>query len=216
MEITLNYIEAMKEGYLFTPCWGGSDNEVSEFLWFIDNERDLRKKWWHIKPGEVVFDIGCRFGSWTLPALAAGAIVFAIDPCRDSFFPLATQLCLNQIDVRCRHLPIMLGNENKIADFYAKENAGKGEGTPEKRMMFTFDVFAMPLPRLDWIKIDVEGAELEVLQGAKESLQKFSPRVIVEYHEQFGASIKAIQDYMRSLRYCQQEQEGVHGLWIKE
>lgn len=35
-------------------------------------------------------------------------------------------------------------------------------------------------PRVDFIKIDVEGMELEVLEGAKETIQKFKPQLLIE------------------------------------
>ena len=44
--------------------------------------------------------------------------------------------------------------------------------------MMTLD--SLDLSRLDLIKIDVEGMELEVLQGAKATLERFRPIIIVE------------------------------------
>lgn len=215
--ITLNQIEHISYPggeYLFTPYYGGTPEQVYEFLWFLSHEVELRNKWWNVKAGDMVFDIGCRLGSWTLPALAAGGTVWAIDPCRDSFFPLATQLFLNQFDTRCRHVAIMLGSETKMADFYATENAGAGEGVPEQRLMYTLDCLAQTCSKIDWIKIDVEGGELDVLQGAVQSLIKFSPTVIVEYHDHLGASSDKVRELMSSLGYAE-ELDGVHGLWLK-
>ena len=36
--------------------------------------------------------------------------------------------------------------------------------------------------KLDWIKIDVEGAEERVLRGAQKILSCFSPKLIIECH----------------------------------
>jgi len=38
------------------------------------------------------------------------------------------------------------------------------------------------IPRVDFIKIDVEGAELDVLAGAKKTLEKFHPIVVMEFN----------------------------------
>ncbi len=38
------------------------------------------------------------------------------------------------------------------------------------------------LPPPDWIKIDVEGMEAEVLTGASETLRRFHPQMVVEIH----------------------------------
>jgi len=40
------------------------------------------------------------------------------------------------------------------------------------------------IEKVDWIKIDVEGAEFETLKGLEDTLRKKSPRLIVEVFEQ--------------------------------
>lgn len=48
------------------------------------------------------------------------------------------------------------------------------------------DVLPRLLSRLDWIKIDVEGAECEVLCGLKETISKYKPKIIIEiFYENF-------------------------------
>ncbi len=44
-------------------------------------------------------------------------------------------------------------------------------------------VAALGLPRVDYIKMDIEGAEREALQGASETLRRFQPRLMLDsYH----------------------------------
>ncbi|ALK09916.1 FkbM family methyltransferase [Blastochloris viridis] len=50
-------------------------------------------------------------------------------------------------------------------------------GTIETRMM---PIDALGLQRLDFIKIDIEGMELEALKGARKSLEAFKPQLIIE------------------------------------
>jgi hypothetical protein len=57
------------------------------------------------------------------------------------------------------------------------------ENTPVLATSIDALVRAFALPSVDWIKIDVEGAEVEVLQGAKETLQRFSPTLWIEIHD---------------------------------
>jgi len=44
------------------------------------------------------------------------------------------------------------------------------------------------LEKLDFIKVDVEGAELEVIRGATRPIEKDRPRILVECHERENAA----------------------------
>jgi hypothetical protein len=41
----------------------------------------------------------------------------------------------------------------------------------------------MQLDRLDWIKMDIEGGEIEALKGAEMSLGRYRPHLFVEVHD---------------------------------
>ena len=66
-------------------------------------------------------------------------------------------------------------------------------------------VESLGLERVDVVKIDVEGAELDVLLSATTLLDKFRPVVIVEYSTNtwnaFGATAEAVQSFCRRHRY---------------
>lgn len=65
-------------------------------------------------------------------------------------------------------------------------------------------VSELELNRIDVIKIDTDGFELEVLKGAKNTIQKFRPILIVEVNEALatrGVSIQEIFDFMIEQRY---------------
>jgi 2-polyprenyl-3-methyl-5-hydroxy-6-metoxy-1,4-benzoquinol methylase len=52
---------------------------ISPETFGIDEETPMRERYWQPKAGDVCIDIGAFHGSYTLPALAAGATVYAID-----------------------------------------------------------------------------------------------------------------------------------------
>lgn len=58
---------------------------------------------------------------------------------------------------------------------------------------------------LDFIKIDVEGAEVTALQGARETIQRFRPKIAVEYNRETalraGTSIEELDDLLESYGY---------------
>ena len=57
-------------------------NSITASSLTFDDEEQVRTHYYYpyIKAGDVVFDIGASFGSYTLPALALGATVFAFSP----------------------------------------------------------------------------------------------------------------------------------------
>ena len=64
---------------------------------------------------------------------------------------------------------------------------------------------AQRLTRLDLLKIDVEGSETAVLQGARESLRRFRPAVVVEAYDpslrQLGTSASELLQLLRDSGY---------------
>ncbi len=62
-------------------------------------------------------------------------------------------------------------------------------------------------PRLDFIKIDVEGLVLRVLDGAQRALDQFHPRVLTEVGDNltlFGDTTADVVTFMASHGYCQE------------
>jgi len=60
----------------------------------------------------------------------------------------------------------------------------------------------LELPAPDLIKIDCEGAEMQVLQGAAETLRKHRPVVHLEVHPLLGVSETAVQEFLHSAGYA--------------
>lgn len=63
----------------------------------------------------------------------------------------------------------------------------------------TLDSFSFP--RIDLIKIDAEGVELEILRGAKETLQRLRPIVIFEFHSDDLSKYTDYEVFFDTLRY---------------
>ena len=68
------------------------------------------------------------------------------------------------------------------------------------------------LTKIDFIKIDVEGAELPSLQGAEHILRKHKPLLFVEvckaWMKSFGYNAKELEAFLRSLSYSRFEVVG--------
>lgn len=144
-------------------------------------------------PNPVLVDVGANTGSFSLlPALLPDLTVFAFEPNREVYDILEQHLRMNH--VRHRVLPFCEAAWNQhetlllsIPYTYATGCATLGkpvEYTPVAQQV----VEAVPLddllddnpPRIDLIKIDVEGSEKFVLEGAKRLIERYRPIILVE------------------------------------
>lgn len=70
------------------------------------------------------------------------------------------------------------------------------------------------LTRLDFIKIDTEGNEWKVLQGAQQTLQRFLPTILFEYEKPYwqnnGCSPDEARSFLKALHYRIYEVHGDH------
>jgi FkbM family methyltransferase len=137
------------------------------------------------RPGDTVIDGGAYWGdsarlfAWQLRG--RGKIV-ALEPSVKHFRRLARQrlpglipMCLgawNANEVRCFEDD---GGSSRIAD--------QGSSTVHLAPI-DWIVDELALPRVDVIKLDVEGAEAEALAGASETLRRFRPKVLLSIYHQ--------------------------------
>jgi FkbM family methyltransferase len=159
--------------------------EEDRQYWFND-EQEIRDRYWHIQPGQVVMDIGCHIGSYSIPALKAGAAVYAVDPAEGRLEEL--RRIWDGDPARLVTIPRALaGDGGYTPEFRASlGHAAYAEfHAPADARFSTLDVLAAEyaLTRLDWVKIDVEGAELGVLTGGLEALARFRPALLIEAHD---------------------------------
>jgi FkbM family methyltransferase len=153
----------------------------------IDEETPLRERYWQPKAGDVCIDIGAFHGSYTLPALAAGADVYAIDARTEPLEVLRQRAEEFGLSERLMLSCAAISNgEPYSAEHIEAITTGP---TPSREMIpdaewFTLDgLVSMWKPdRVDWVKVDVEGGEVGVLEGARRTLRRFSPRLLIEDH----------------------------------
>jgi FkbM family methyltransferase len=142
-----------------------------------------------VKPGMVVVDVGANIGAHTLffaAAVGPAGRVIAVEPQRILYQMLCSNLMLNTIpNVFAHHAglgsaagSILVPPLNYSASFnFGGLSLGafkEGETVP----VVTLDSLA--LSACHFVKIDVEGMEAEVLQGARETLARHSPILYVE------------------------------------
>lgn len=162
-----------------------------------------------IKEGDVVIDCGACEGFFTLKAIESGTKkVYCIEP-GESIVRCLNKTFENEIQKgKVEVWPYLLGEENKIVEFY--ENPGdpticqiwdkvydkEDESMTNRHLrdveMLTIDEFCMrhSLNRVDFIKADVEGSEVDLVSGAIETIKKFRPKLaIAVYHKPDNANL---------------------------
>lgn len=143
-----------------------------------------------LKEGDVFVDVGANIGFLSMVAsrkVGANGKVYAFEAVPDTANILQSNLDLNGIDNVCLER-YAVGNEHagKIYIYPEKGNRGGASGV-NKRSDQPIEVNLLRLgdgpafDRIDLIKIDVEGMELDVLKGAEDLIRKFKPSLIVEY-----------------------------------
>jgi FkbM family methyltransferase len=158
----------------------------------------------NVSAGDVLYDIGANVGVYSLIAatFAPAAQVVAIEPGYATFASLCDNLLLNGVADRVIPLPIVLGAETHLGSFsYRDVSAGAAiheldsdrSGAYRQRVLvLTLDEllerFDLPAPTL--VKLDVDGAEADVLAGARRTLQRPELRsLIVEVEEEVAEPV---------------------------
>jgi FkbM family methyltransferase len=141
-----------------------------------------------VRPGDLFVDVGANQGGWSLSLAGAGARVLAFEPIPVTRGRLVANLAMNEPGIRSavRVVADALGSEPGHARFTAGLDAGnhilRGDG---ESAADTVDVRIETLDahlgdeRPVLIKIDVEGEELGVLQGARASLERPSLAALI-------------------------------------
>jgi FkbM family methyltransferase len=177
----------------------------------FDDPEPIMPIWAEIKPGQTVVDVGAAFGCYTLAALAAEAVVYAFEPSTDGFRILTENLDLNGWEDRCIVDKTALYNGLEYPSALRKEVMGFHYVAKDHYRISTLDDEIGV--EVHFMKIDVEGAELGVLQGAFRTLLRWRPTLLIEDHDsesttwevcRYPHSIQSsdrIQRLLRSLDY---------------
>jgi len=148
---------------------------------------------------DVVIDVGANIGLFSTLCANRGCTVYSIEPNEDALDYLRRIKELNPtFDIRIINKAI--SDSNGVIPFYScKNNIGRnticddivdfwGKGdlfNVTQAESITLDTFVKlnRINKLDFIKADIEGSEINLLKGATETLKKFKPKLsICTYH----------------------------------
>lgn len=171
----------------------GSKKEEEEFINYF------------LKEGDVIIDCGAHLGTLSIVAskkVGQKGTVIALEPHPRTFSYLAR----NSKDNRCENITCInkaiSDKEGKafMTDSYVSDMNHIGDDGNIVVLTTTLDAIARDLEKIDLIKLDVEGYELQALKGGEETLKK--TRAI--YFESAGGSFArygySLKDMMKYLK----------------
>lgn len=205
----MNVVQRCRHGLMIynqRDVWQGRSFEV--YGEYSEAEVQLYTK--IIKNGDTVIEVGGNIGSLTVPIsrLTGTGVVMTFEPERTAFCTLAGNIAINNLrNVFCYQQAI--GKTTGVIDvpeldLERTDNFGGLELDKDYTKCPHYPVGlnsidAIDLQHCDIIKIDVEGMEMAVLEGAVKTIEKLSPHLVVE--DDRPEKSEALRAFIRSQGY---------------
>ncbi len=173
-----------------------------EFLGYYENCELETKRWCveNIKDDWVILDCGANIGYYTIlfSQQASRGHVYAIEP-TSTVEMLQKNLDHNKVN-NVTICPVALGNRTGVFRDGVFRTWGQEAEVAEYPFLTIDDlVDRYGITRLDFIKIDVDSYDFEVLQGAEQTLARFNPWVVVELGQSMHVRKDTINEALRWL-----------------
>lgn len=171
---------------------------IRGYDWGIYAAVSLRHEWYYhrllnglLDGGSVFIDVGAHLGGFTIRAARRCRLVIALEPDPRNYRYLVENIRLNNL-TNVVALPIAAyseactltlwlgrrsGESSLLADWDVTDAAVK---VPARRLDDAVEMVGVD--RVDLVKVDVEGAEHHVLEGAVNVLRKYRPILLLEIH----------------------------------
>ncbi len=172
----------------------------------------------YLNENDVIFDVGANVGDWTKTVLdiVPNAIVHCFEPGHSTYNKLEQNIDSKNVVLN----NFGLGSANEEKEFYIFDNdstvnslylrdelVDKNKVVTEKVAIKKLDdyCFDNKIEKIDFLKIDVEGNEMEVLKGAERMLKEKNINIIqLEYGGTYidaGIFLKDVFDYFNNYSF---------------
>jgi len=179
--VFFNFIKRTHDDFLFYIRKGGDEVDLCELF----QEPEVRKVF-QPDNNEVLVDIGAHVGTHCIRLAKRAKFVIAIEPHPSTFQVLKHNIKLNRL-TNVLAINAGIGREDSTMYlleglYYSQTKLCETGGIPIKVYSLDSLMEELKVEKVDWIKIDTEGMEIDVLYGAKQTLARHNPRLIIEVH----------------------------------
>lgn len=198
--------------FAYVPDWGAYGSELGE----LHEEAELRACAERIPRHALVLDIGANLGTFciNLALLRPDLRFHAFEPVAGTHQWLAVNIRRNGLEGRVvAHRLAVTDTEGTVTmrnDRYTDNRIVTGdvrasESVPARRV----DRIVAETGDPAFIKLDVEGAELKVMRGARAVLERAAPELLVEVEPKhlaaFGDSVETLETFLGAAGYAAHE-----------
>jgi FkbM family methyltransferase len=201
----------------------------TEFLAYYTGEydtRNIRSVLRLVKPDWIILDVGANIGFWSIPlarALKESGRLHCFEPVPSNFRLLAANLERNCKTAAVHIHELGLSDRRGTVQISLREDFVGGAETGNAAIVIDADdsrfqsvqaevrplddlLESLALYRIDFIKVDIEGHEHKFLTGARQTIARFRPILLIEindhYYERQGLDATALfQDWLLGHSY---------------
>lgn len=173
----------------------------------------------HLRPGDTFYDVGANIGFFTL--IGASLVgprgrVVAFEPVPETAALAAANAEINgfkHVDVRAEAAAeaagtaeIQLGSESQIARLTMAGTLSKATRRLTVQLAAIDELIgAGTLPPPDFVKMDIEGAEVSALRGMANTLRQYHPTILCELHSTHAEVATLLRKYGYTLSVLESE-----------
>lgn len=199
--------------------WMARGKRTDDWVAFSDHEATLQPVLEAMIPeGGVFLDVGAHVGRWTIRMSTRADHVYAVEPNPVTLKSLRQHLAMNDVD-NVTVIEVAAWDEAAVLELHDDNHRYAGGSTRTLPLdaidlsepmrvgqvagVRLDDVVALQdLPRLDCIKLDVEGADLHALRGMRGLIARHRPALLVECHDLYGYYTRQeLRDLLTELGY---------------
>lgn len=180
---------------LYKTSFGNIDMITNEALYAVVPDFNFYQNFYTVKKDDIVIDAGANNGHLSIlfsNLVGGNGKVYAFEPDKYNIESINLNTALNpNLANNIEILDLLLWNKKELIDFYEAGTVGSSvvwkpdNDKVVKKQAISIDEWVNDneINKLDFVKMDIEGAEIEALEGALKTIAKFKPNfAIASYH----------------------------------